>query len=285
MDAETPKPQKIDILAGLHEIAERRDIPRQLADLVYGALPDGVRNFDVTRDSTSGQLFYDLPGVLQAGGIVAWGNEQNTRSLDRLFDCVMACALRLDRRSSESVFRQLGNASKHLDFMREIDIVLNIPDGVRLDHEVRVVSGSQKSVDWQITPRKGPIVLLDVKARLVDLVAHFAAIGPQLRADAKEIANAAPTDATPLFRSLEEKFPSRPPELFLQGAWINVNIKHPEKVLVNAFNALDGSKVHFALIVSSGRNAYVLKRDGVRVDHLRAVLRFEESRDAIAEST
>jgi hypothetical protein len=277
-------PQTIDMLTGLHEIAERRHLARQVADLVFSTLPEAARLLRLTRDGESGQLFYDLPGIIEAGGAAVWANNRNARSLDRLFDCIMQCVFRLERRSAEAVFKQLGNLPKHLELLEELGVVLGVPDGVRIDYEARLLSESEKSIDWQLTPPRGPIILLDVKARVVDLVSHFEKIAPQLRAGAQAITDeAGPTDARPLFRSLEEKFPARPPDLFLQGAWIAVNIKHEEQLFVDAFRELDGAKVHFALMVTAGRKAYVLKRHGVRVQDLQSVLRFEESRDAIME--
>jgi len=50
-----------------------------------------------------------------------------------------------------------------------------------------------------------------------------------------------------MFRSIESKFAQNDPSQQLQGAWIETALKQEETELQNSFNALDGSKVHFAI--------------------------------------
>ncbi len=51
-----------------------------------------------------------------------------------------------------------------------------------------------------------------------------------------------------LFQSIEQKYTSTNPALQLQGAWIVTDLKQEESELNAAFDALDRSKVHFAIL-------------------------------------
>jgi len=268
---------------GLREIAERVGAPIELAEAIYESLPAGLRSVEVRRDVDSGALSYHLGGLIDRldGGAVVWANRE-APALNRLWDCLVACHLRLDKRSLELVIGQLAHVPSHKEFLEEVAIIRGVPAGVRLDYEVALLDDQGKTVDWQLTPARGPILLVEAKARSADLVQHLNQILPIIRAGAKVIDTGVKLpDATLLFRSIADKFPARQPGLFLQGAWIVTSIKHHEKELLAAFEAIDPMKLHFATLATSERQAFVLKRNGVPGEYLRAVLRFEESRDLV----
>ena len=80
-----------------------------------------------------------------------------------------------------------------------------------------------------------------MKRRLTDFFGQV----ENLQAD---LASAPEHDVSLLFRSVEGKFVGADPSERLQGAWIVTDIKQDANELKTAFDALDPTKVHFAIL-------------------------------------
>jgi len=140
----------------------------------------------------------------------------------------------------------LANPEKHRDTLAEFLPILRLPEGIATNFEVPTGVGNQ-DVDWCILSGEGRPVLIEVKSRFRDLLEAM----DRLEAGERDPDGTAPApihDVSLLFRSIEKKYAPNNPALQLQGAWIVTDLKQKESELNATFDALDGSKVHFAIL-------------------------------------
>ena len=84
-------------------------------------------------------------------------------------------------------------------------------------------------------------------------------------------------DHSLLFQGLEAKFLPANPDQSLQGAFIFTSIKQESKKLHDAFNELDSTKIHFAIIGDEKEDAYALVRRPEDEIFLRRIFNLKSS--------
>lgn len=160
---------------------------------------------------------------------------------------VVHCAIRrLAARQQRSYFTKLLNPEKHWDTLVEFIPIIRLPEDTDVTFEVPTGVGNHNA-DWSISTSTGRTVLIDVKRRFRDLLEFVDKL--EMGERYPDGTAPAPThDVSILFRSTEEKYARNDPSKQLQGVWIDTALKQEENELNIAFNALDGARVHFAIL-------------------------------------
>jgi len=179
------------------------------------------------------------PYVLKNSFVVGHDMCPSVRDLLAVVHCANK---RLSAEKRNYYFERLSNPGKHMDTLVEFSPILRLSEKVTVDFEVATGVGN-RNVDWLIRSNSlKRLVLVDVKRRIQDILELLNRIN---RGGTEQ----PPThDASILFRSIEEKYASKNPDAQLQGAWIMTDVQQEESEIENAFNSLDESKVHFAIL-------------------------------------
>ncbi len=193
---------------------------------------------------------FGLPSTLDKTKKLLWGTPM-WPAVNTLLKAVLNAHLKLPQAKLEIYLQRLIDANKHQDALVEMIPTFRINHPIQTDFEVTGYSSGNKTIDWKIGPIGNRQILLDVKNRNKDLYEMMD----------RENTEAPPQhDHSLLFRGLEAKFLPANPDQSLQGAFIFTSIKQESKKLLNAFNQLDGGKIHFVIIGDEKEDAYVLAR-------------------------
>lgn len=193
---------------------------------------------------------FGLPSTLDKTKKLLWGTPM-WPPVNTLLKVVLNAHLKLPQAKLEIYLQRLTDLKKHQDALVEMIPTFKINYPIQIDFEVTGYGSGNKTIDWKIGPIENRQILLDVKNRNKDLY---------------EMMDRENTEAPPqhnhslLFRGLEDKFLHANPDQSLQGAFIFTSITQESKKLHDAFNQLDSSKIHFAIIGDEKDDAYVLTR-------------------------
>lgn len=254
-----------------------RGIGREEIEQVIAIVPEAIKSCPCFLDRLTGLWRYEFgdPLALPSGNVV-FGTHMY-HEVDRLYD-VLACAKqRLTPEKLSSYLARLANPQKHEDLIAEFAPVLRLTVDVQVDYEVAGFGDGNSTVDWFVRPPEGPPVLLEVKNRTKDLVESLA----RMDAGERSPEGTAPVpahDHAMLFRSIEQKFRSRSSAEIVQGVWIRTNLRQEETELSRAFDCLDATKVHVAVLGDWQDDVHVLANDAFAKEHVIRVFRLEESR-------
>lgn len=119
--------------------------------------------------------------------------------------------------------------------------------------------------------------MLDVKNRMKDLLESFVRLQAGERSPG--VSGPAPIhDPLLLFASVEPKFKSNPLSEVVQAVWVHTCLKQEESELLTAFQKLDPSRVHAAVLGDWADDVYILANDTGAKTQLMEVLRLNDSR-------
>lgn len=135
--------------------------------------------------------------------------------------------------------------------------VQHLAPEIPTDFEVPGIGVANRTIDWVVGPLGGRRTIFDGKRQDVDFINQADQI-----AGNNSIARAPPPDhdAALLFRSVASKLKSSDPAVQLQGVWINTDIMQDESAFGSAFDALDGTRVHFALLGDWEADVHIVSR-------------------------
>jgi len=202
---------------------------------------------------------FDLPIDRLPGDRIAIGSAMFP-PVRRLLDVLLFASRRLVEDDLGKYLRRLGDESRHHDVMAEVLVVLSLPSDVSLAFEVPAETGNCRTVDWRIHRHPQPPVLLDVKNRTGDAVAFLASL---VTAGASASTVQPTHDHAVLFQGVLPKFAECSPTDCLQGVWVITKVKQEETELNTVFDALDATRVHFAVISNMNRECIALSRASV----------------------
>jgi len=163
-----------------------------------------------------------------------------------LFSVLFIAIKRLPDRRRREYFSKLTNIDKHWDTLVEFLPIIRLSEKTQFSYEFPTGIGNLNA-DWGIADSEGRIILIDVKRRFRDLLEVMDRIENGEK-DPDGTAPAPTHDVSLMFRSTVSKYSQKDPAQQLQGAWIETALKQEETELQNAFDALDGSKLHFAIL-------------------------------------
>lgn len=210
---------------------------------------------------------FGLPSTLDKTKKLLWGTTM-WPEVNTLLKVVLNAHLKLPQAKLEIYLQRLMDVKKHQDALVEMIPTFRINHPIQTDFEVTGYGAGNKTIDWKIGPIENRQILLDVKNRNKDLYEMMD----------RENTEAPPQhDHSLLFSRLENKFLPANPDQNLQGAFIFTSIKQESKKLLTAFNQLDGSKIHFAIIGDEKEDAHVLTRRSEDGIFLRKIFALQSS--------
>jgi hypothetical protein len=258
-------------------LGRSRGIPREEVRTIADLVPAEINATPCFLDRLTGIWRYDFgePFVNLPGGGVVLGTNMY-QEVERLY-AVLSCAQRrLSKDRLSSYLATLGNPAKHEDALVEFAPILRLGDEVETEYEVAGHGDGNRTVDWVIRASGHPLVLLDVKNRVKDLLESLV----RLQAGERSPDDSGPApihDPSLLFGSVEPKFKSQPPSEAIQAVWVHTCLKQEEAELDAAFRKLDPRRVHAAILGDWAADVYILAKDPTVKAHLAEVLRVDES--------
>jgi len=220
----------------------------------------------------TGLWLYDFGDpVLTHQGFV-YGGGKTWHRLTTLLDVVACAHTRLDPSVFADYLTRLTDPAKHADLLFEFAPVLRLDPSTTARYEITGESPGNRKIDWKIVGQDGFAILLEVKNRVADFINMIEHVAPSQPI----IATALGHDTDLLFRSVEDKFLSRPPARMPQGAWIGTALMQDARDLEQSFLRLDPTKVHFTILGTWDGDVHLLTRDGVPRDEIVSLLQVRE---------
>jgi hypothetical protein len=233
--------------------AEARNLAPATINAVLSVLPSDLASAGAFFDEMTGLWRYEFGVPYQLGTSLIWGTHM-WLPIRELLSCLLNVQRFVPLEKRASYLRVLADPEKHPQTLVEMAPVTRLGSEVALDFEVSGQGNGNRTVDWLLRPTGARTVLCDVKRRTKDFLIQFERIGDSPEAPEPD------HDPALLFKSLEQKFVANEPNITLQGAWIFTDITQNEARLQAAFESLDASKVHFAVLGDWGNEAHVISR-------------------------
>jgi hypothetical protein len=220
-------------------------LERQAIDELLGELPPVLLGASCFLDRITGLWRYEFGLPYTVRDQLLWGTHM-WLPVKNLFDVLLSARERLSEEERARYLSRLATPEKHEATLVEFVPILRLHSDLAVEADFRTGVGN-RDVDWRIHNPNGPPVLIDVKKRSRDLLEMVERLAQGER-DPDGTGPAPTHDASILFRSIEQKLQTNAPECQLQGAWIVTDVKQENEEIVNAFEALDPQKVHFAVL-------------------------------------
>lgn len=271
----------LEFIGGLAEmfslfkaIGQDRGFPVGYAERISRLIPATIVNLPCFLGRLTGiwRYEYGKPITLQTGRTVV--GTPMFPEVERLFDVLGCGEWRLSTEKLRAYLERLVDPTHHEDVLVEFAPILRLPDGVAVQHEVGGNVDGAATVDWSIEAPGYPLLLLEVKNRIGDLIESFETIE---HLDTHEAFPPPRHDHRMLFRSVQHKFKSRRPEEAIQGVWIKTGLMQEETEFRSAFDSLELGRVHVAVLGDWGEDAYVVATDNVTKRSVLEILRLRQS--------
>ncbi len=186
-----------------------------------------------------GAPYTNVPGVGTVIGTMMF------HPVESLLNVLLFVRDRLSTDERNGYLARLDSSAKHEDTLFECAPVLRLERSALVGRERSGLGEGNSTIDWIVGPPDAPELLLEVKVRHKDIMEHLTLINPGV---------ASPSEVVPppihqvelLFRSVEKKFKASNDSI--HGVWINTQIKQEASELQTAFDALDPTKVHCAML-------------------------------------
>jgi hypothetical protein len=261
---------KSDLTACLITQATARGLRTEQITRLLSIVPQPLSEAGAFLDKLTGIWRYEFGVPYQLGDSLVWGTHM-WEEVSHLLDAMLCVLCRVPEGKRLAYLRLLSTPSKHPQTLVEMIPATKVDENVAVDFEVGGLGNGNRTVDWVFSPHGGRTVLCDVKRRTRDFLEQFE------RLDDSPVAPEPNHDPALLFRNVEHKFRSGDPDEYLQGAWIVTDIAQEENRLLDAFRALDPTKVHFAILGDWLSDAHVLVRREQDGPYLRDLFRIAAS--------
>lgn len=235
-------------------------------DLI-SSIPSPLIKSEAFLDKMTNLWRYEFGIPYEIDGSLFWGTQMWVPVLN-LLNALQIVKNRLNDEQRAIYLARLNVPQKHLDTLVEMIPVKKVKPEVPVEFEVIGYGSGNKSIDWLIKPNEERSVLIDVKRRMTDFIHHMRNTNEP---DNDE------HDHALLFRSVESKFMSKDPNEQLQGVWIVTDIKQNREKLMTAFNELDATKVHFAILGDWRDDALIVSRQNNCIEYLRRLFQISDS--------
>jgi hypothetical protein len=259
-------------------LARLRGLDRSDADRVVDLVPTSLKSAPCFLDRLTAiwRYVYGLPFNGLPDNRTVLGTHMY-HEVDRLFEIISCAQRRLTSKNLSAYLNAITNPVKHEDTLVEFAPILRLdPDSLYVI-EYEVPGAGESTIDWLIRIPERIDLLLEVKNRAGDLVEGLSRSELSL----KEGGDGSPEplhDHSLLFKSVENKFPNRKASEAVQAVWIKTSLRQEEAELHSAFEKLDASRVHIAILGDWGDDVYILSNDDGAKDSVIRTLRLSESR-------
>ncbi len=255
-------------------ISERQRLPEGYAERMFDLVPEPIRTLPCFLDRVTGLWRYEYgePLVLPAGATIT--GTHMFHDVERFFEIICCASWRLTQTTLSAYLSRLADRSRHDDVLAEFAPIFRLAPSVVVDHEVTGVGYGNQTVDWRIQVAHQPVLLLEVKNRITDLVQSFEAIKDQ---SSSGLIPEPEHDHSILFKSVVHKFRARQPSEAIQAGWIKTGLKQEEKELQAAFSEIDPERLHAVVLGSWEPEGYVLARDKDTEKRVRKILAIKQT--------
>jgi hypothetical protein len=254
-------PQFIAAKAGLRDrLLEEfalAQISREETDQILSAVPALLLESGCFLDRMTGFWRYEfgIPFTVNDKQSLIWGTHMWV-PVAHLCAALLASHRRTNGSKRQEYLARLADPARHQDVLCEMAPIIRVDPSIPADFEVAGLSPGNQTLDWVLGPVSGRKVIFDVKRRVADFIGHANHF-----AGSNDLASLPPDhDPALLFRSVENKLSPNDPASSLQGVWIATEIKQESSKLATAFDALDQTKVHFAILADWQPDIHVLTR-------------------------
>lgn len=255
---------------------QRRGLATEQVQTLFNLLPLKIQNTKCSFDEMTKLWRYDFgePIKLDNGSVLIGTNI--SIAIDSLFSVVLCASQRLNSEKQTAYFKRLGEPAKHRNVLVEFAPVLHLDHSISAEFEVSGRGMGNKTIDWVIGPHEKRTILIEVKRRELDLITHMNLIGSGKRGGGGRVP-APDHDPSLLFRSVEEKYLKADPDTHLQGVWISTDLKQETRSFEIAFQKLDRSNVHFAILGDFEPGVHILVRRSEDRQYLLKLLGLSQS--------
>jgi hypothetical protein len=198
--------------------------------------------------------------------------------VDTLFEVIGCASWRLEPKRLDEYLGRLTDKARHQDVLIEFAPIWRLSGDVNVANEVRGPGPGNTTVDWRIEVPGQPVLLLEVKNRMLDLIESFEAFKSR---PAEQPIPEPNHDHKLLFRSVEKKFAARKPTDVIHGVWMKTGLMQEEDDLRAAFEALKPEHIHGVVLGTWDDAAYVLAVDSVTKRRVMRILRLRQSRGLV----
>jgi hypothetical protein len=262
-----------DMRSLFRAICERQRLPNGYTERMFGLVPEVIRDLPCFLDLMTGLWRYDYgdPLTLAAGNIIG---THMFHDVERLFEIICCASWRLPPRKRDAYLERLSDRNHHEDVLVEFAPILRLGARILVEHEQRGLAAGNRTIDWQIQAPDQPVLLLEVKNRMRDLVDSFEAI----KNKSSDLPIPEPQhDHSMLFKSILGKFRVRQATEAIQAVWIKTGLKQEETKLQAAFGELDPERLHVAILGNWDSEAYLLGSDTDTKRRVRKVLGLKQT--------
>jgi hypothetical protein len=258
--------------------ARLKGIQRPDADRILSLVPAELKSAPCFLDrlTATWRYVYGHPFTGLPDGNIVLGTHMY-HEVGRLLD-IISCAERLLTSKSLSTYlTAMSDRAKHEDALVEFAPVLRLDPENHPIVEYEVPGAGNKTIDWLIQIPGLIGLLLEVKNRVGDLFKGLC----RSQLSLQEGGDGSPEpvhDINLLFKSIEQKFPTRKASEAVQAAWIKTGLKQEESELNLAFEKLDPGRLHVAILGDWDDDVYMLANDDQAKQVVMRALRVTESR-------
>ena len=258
--------------------ARSEGIQRSDADHIVNLVPAGLRSAPCFLDRLTAIwcYIYGRPFTGLADNQITWGTHMY-QEVERLFEIISCPQQRLTPAILSRYLNALSDPSRHEDTLVEFAPILRLDANGKYAIQYEVPGAGESTIDWLIRGPDGIDLLMEVKNRVGDLVEGLSQL--HLHSTAGGGGSPEPThDSDLLFKSVANKFPSRTPRDAVQAVWIKTYVKQEEAELRSAFEKLDATRVHVAILGDWEDDVYILANDDRVKQSVIRIFRLVESR-------
>ena len=275
-------------------VAEELGDSASEADEVYSMLPAELKDAPSFFDF-AGDWRYEFGEPFDIGGLILVGTYQFPK-VQILYSSIKA-AKELVIGSIDQIMHKLKVPGSHMAFLSELQPLMRLSvKDVQARYEVTGYGSGNRGIDWLFERVDGVSILLEVKCRKKDLLKHvelipqhFSATIPIMssgvmkrkgKTSQKSYMQVKPPvmDFESLFKDTAEKFAPRQVGEYLQGVWIDSQLKIEQVALDDYFAGIDPDKLHFVILGGWSEETYFLVRDNVNAGDLLSFFGLVQSR-------
>lgn len=253
----------------LVEVAAVGGLGAEQARALIASIPSPLADAEAFLDRDTTLWRYEFGEPFRLEGELVVGTHM-WPPVEELYSAVSAAVRLLPADKLSAYMAVLNDTARHPTALAEMMPVARVPADTQVAFEVAGHGPGNTTVDWviEVSTRR---LLLDAKSRTADFIKQVR------RADVEGFMPEPDHDHSLLFKSLEKKFHAADPDAQLQGAWVTTHIKQNVYDLQAAFDVLDASKVHFAVLGDWSNDATLLVRREQDSQFILDTLRIERS--------